>query len=374
MTSSSSGLTVHCIEHIEGFKEIEEDWAKLAEATSPGNIFATWRWHDSWARHYLSERQLYLLLVFDHSELVGLAPFYIRYSASRLPGGCREVRFLGTEEVCSSYLDVLALPGRRADVLRRLYRYLFEDASSRWDLLTLSEVPCESPSIDIWHQLFAEDGKVLDLAAFSVCPVVETAKGVEAIRQRIGRNARYNLSRKTKHLRALGDVAFERLTESKDIDRHFDDFLSLHQMRWQEKGQDGAFHSPRFTAFHREISHTFGEHGQAVLDFLSLNGERIAAMYGFVYRGTYSFYLPALNPRSAPKASPGFLLLAHGIERAADEGIHSFDLLQGFSEYKMVWADRLRRSLTLQGYNRTMRAASRKAVSGLKQTAKVFVR
>lgn len=374
MTTPSSELSVRCVENVEGFKEIEEDWAKLAEATSPGNIFATWQWHYSWARHYLSERQLYLVLVFDHSELVGLAPFYIRHVSNPSDGGCREVRFLGTEEVCSSYLDVLVAPGRRAEVLTRLYRHLFEDASGRWDLLTLSDVPCESPSIDIWHGLFAEDGKVLDLAAFSVCPVVGTAKGIEAIRQRIGHNARYNLARKTKRLQALGGVTFERYAESKDIDRHFDDFLSLHQARWQAKGEDGAFHSRRFTAFHREISHLFGKHGQARLDFLSLNGERIAAIYGFVYRGTYSFYLPALNPRSAPKASPGFLLLAHCIEQASAEGIQAFDLLQGFSEYKMVWADRLRRSLTLQGYNRTVRAAARKGIAGLKQTAKVLVR
>jgi|CXWL01.1.fsa_nt_gi CelD/BcsL family acetyltransferase involved in cellulose biosynthesis len=374
MTSVSSELSVRCVEHIEGFKEIEADWVKLAEATSPGNIFATWQWHYSWVRHYLSERQLYLLLVFEHSELVGLAPFYIRHASDRSKGGCREVRFLGTEEVCSSYLDVLVAPGRRADVLTRLYQYLFEDASGRWDVLTLSEVPCESPSIDIWHGLFAEDGKVLDLAAFSVCPVVETAKGTEAIHQRIGRNARYNLARKTKYLRSLGRVTFERYTESKDIDRYFDEFVSLHHARWQAKGENGAFESPRFTAFHREISHTFGERGQAVLDFLSLNGERIAAIYGFVYCGTYSFYSPALNLRCAPKASPGFLLLAHCIEEASAGGIQSFDLLQGFSDYKMVWADRLRRSLTLQGYNKSMRAVSRKALAGLKETVKVLVR
>lgn len=367
-----TSLTVRCVEDLDELHRLEQDWDRLAADSSPGNIFLTWHWHTTWVRHYLTVGQLHLLLIFDGQTLVGLAPFYIRKSSCLPVLQCRELRFLGTEEVCSSYLDVLAVPTRHAEVVARIYRYLFEEAVDRWDVLTLTDVPCESPSIDMWHRMFADDGKVLELTGFSVCPVVDTTHGWAAIRGRIGQTARYNLSRKLKYAQALGPLVFERLTDSDAIVRHWDEYVGLHGMRWQKQG--GAFASPRFKAFHREMSRELAKHGCVTLDFLMLNEERIAAIYGFSYRGTHSYYLPAMNPERAPRVSPGFLLLAHCIERAATAEAVVFDLLQGAADYKTMWADRLRRCLTLQGYNRSLPAVSWIAFKSLKKTAKVFSR
>lgn len=374
MTALPAPLTVRCVRDFDGLYTLRQAWTQLAAVSSPGNLFATWHWQAAWARHYLSPGQLHVVLVYDGPALAGIAPFYIRQSVPDRGVRCREIRLLGTEEVCSSYLDVLSVPARRAEVVACLYRYLFEEAADQWDVLTLAELPCESPSVDAWHRLFAEDGKVLELSGFTACPVVDTAQGWTEIWRKIGRGARYNLSRKAKYAQGLGDLAFERYTDPDGIARHWDEYVTLHGMRWTAQGQEGAFASRRFAAFHGEMSRTLAERGWAVLDFLSLNGERIAAIYGFDYHGIYSFYLPAMNPQAAPKASPGSLLLAHGIERAATEGRQVFDLLQGTAEYKMVWADRVRRSLTVRGYNRSLRAAAWMALQGMKQTIKVAVR
>ncbi len=367
-----TALTVRCIEDLDELYLLKQDWDRLAADSSPGNLFLTWYWHITWARHYLMSGQLHLLLIFDGQTLVGLAPFYISETTYLQVLRYRELRFLGTEEVCSSYLDILAVPARHAEVVARIYRYLFEEAVDRWDVLMLTGVPCESPSVDVWHRMFADDGKIFELAGFSVCPVVDTAHGWAAIRRRIGRTARYNLSRKMKYAQALGPLAFERLTDSDDIERHWDEYVGLHGMRWKQQG--GAFSSPRFEAFHREMSGEMANRGRVFLEFLVINEERIAAIYGFNYQGVYSFYLPAMNPERAPRVSPGFLLLAHCIEQAATAGAVRFDLLQGAADYKTVWADRLRRCLTLRGYNRSMRAVSWMAFDGMKKTAKVMSR
>ncbi len=372
MRRIQTALTVRRIEDLDELHRLEQDWDRLAEDSSPGNIFLTWYWQVTWARHYLTAGQLHLLMVFDGQKLVGLAPFYIRESSYLPILRCRELRFLGTEEVCSSYIDVLVAPDRHAEVVVRIYRYLFEEAADRWDVLMLTDVPCESPSVDVWHRLFAEDGKVLELVGFSVCPMVDITHGWAAIHRRIGPTARYNLSRKMKYAKAFGRVVFERLTDSDAIIRHWDEYVGLHEMRWQNQG--GAFSSSRFEAFHREISRELAKRGCVTLDFLMLNEERIAAIYGFNYRGTHSYYLPAMNPERAPRVSPGFLLLAHCIEQAAAAGAATFDLLQGAADYKTVWADRLRRCLSLRGYNRSMHAVSWIAFDGMKKTTKVMSR
>jgi hypothetical protein len=77
--------------------------------TVPGHsLFLTWEWLYYWATHHLEDGQLRILLAFDeHERLVGIAPFYLRRTKAQGVISVRELRFLGSEAVCSSYLDFI---------------------------------------------------------------------------------------------------------------------------------------------------------------------------------------------------------------------------------------------------------------------------
>ena len=129
MTGHAAPLTVQVVRDVGGLHKLEDEWKQLAALSSPGNLFATWQWQEAWTRHYMQSGQLHLLSVREGQSLVGLAPFYLRQSPHDAVLRYRELRFLGTEEVCSSYLDILASPDRHAEVVVRVYRYLFEEAA-----------------------------------------------------------------------------------------------------------------------------------------------------------------------------------------------------------------------------------------------------
>jgi CelD/BcsL family acetyltransferase involved in cellulose biosynthesis len=153
-----------------------------------------------------------------------------------------------------------------------------------------------------------------------------------------------------------------------------DAFVGLHQMRWEQKGGGGSFKSRTFLEFHKEISDTFSRRGWAHLDFLILDSEKVAGIYGYSYNGRYYFYLPGLNPNIFPETSPGTLLLFQCVCRAIRDGCREFDLLRGPADYKMAWANGLRRSVTLRHYNKTIRAAATKLLESGKGVVKVLVR
>ena len=144
-------------------------------------------------------------------------------------------------------------------------------------------------------------------------------------------------------------------------------------MRWEQKG-GGCFQSERFSAFHRDVSRILSQMGWLRLDFLILNGEKIAGIYGFFYGRRYSFYLPGLNPGISPEASPGLLLLFDRIQRAIQEECQEFDLLQGTAHYKLAWADSMKRLLTLTLYNKNLRASVLKMVESGKAAVKILAR
>ena len=129
-----------------------QDWDRLA-ADVP---FRSWPWLSGWWRHYGPAparggraASLFVLGVFDQEDhLIGIAPWYLDRSTWQ----GRVLRFLGSGEVCSEYLGVLAAPGLEDAVVMALADWL-SSARGRdaWDLLELTD-------------LSAEDGVVARLA------------------------------------------------------------------------------------------------------------------------------------------------------------------------------------------------------------------
>jgi CelD/BcsL family acetyltransferase involved in cellulose biosynthesis len=169
-------------------------------------------------------------------------------------------------------------------------------------------------------------------------------------------------------------VVYYRASSNGDVQKEMEAFVGLHQMRWEQKGLGGCFKSQRFLEFHKEVSEIFSRRGWAHLDFLILDGEKVAGIYGYSYKGKYYFYLPGLNPEIFPETSPGTLLLFQCICQAIRDGCEEFDLLRGPADYKMAWANGLRRSMTLKLYNKTIRAAASKFIKSGKEIVKVLVR
>ncbi len=374
--TESVALSIQPVTTLKEMEALAVPWnSLLKETTSADNIFLTWEWLYTWARHYVEDNRLRVLLAHGPGgQVEGIAPMYLRRMPAYRVLGLQEMRLLGTEEVCSAYLDFIVSEKHKANFLEAIFRYLHHATGERWDILTLPEVPAKSSTLDIWDGLVQEAGKVIETEGLTVCPVIDLTAGLDNFLEGIGGNERYNLQRKRRRLEQAGTVSYSRISSLEDVPEAMDAFVSLHQRRWERKGADGAFRSRRFTDFHREIAQRFSEKGWLRLDFLLLDGERIAGVYGYEYHGRYSYYLPGFNPAVEPQASPGILLLYHCVEEAIRDGCAEVDLLRGWADYKLAWATGLRRCLTLRQYNRSARAAALKLINSSKEAVKILVR
>ena len=370
-------LTIRAVTSLEEFKGLTQEWEQLL-GTMPGHsLFLTWEWLYCWTKHFLGDRRLWILLILDNQErLVGIAPLYLRTTRAQGLIPFRELRFLGsdTETICSSYLDVIANQKQKNAILQSLYRYLFNDAREEWDVLTLSEVPAESSTIDLWNELFDEAGKVGEIVSTTCCPVIRLPQDVETYRAGLGRSRRYTLQRKTKCLQGSGRIEYSRATSPAEVDTALDWLITLHQRRWSTGSSGGVFASERSKRFHREIVQVLSERGRVSIDLLKQDDQPLAAIYGFIYQGVYYSYMPGFDPAAASKASPGLLLLHHRIEQAIHDGEHTVDLLMGAQPYKLQWSNDLRRSMTLRYYNRHTRALGLKLLETAKHAVKMLVR
>ena len=179
----------------------------------------------------------------DQERLVVIAPLYLRTTRAHGLIPLREFRFLGSETVCSTYLDVIANEKQKRAVLQGLYCYLFNEARGDWDVLTLSEVPAESSTIDMWNELFDEAGKVGEIVSTTCCPVIRLPGDVDTYRAGLGRSRRYTLQRKMKCLQGVGRIEYSRATSPAEVDTALDWLITLHQRRWSTGSSGGVFAS-----------------------------------------------------------------------------------------------------------------------------------
>jgi CelD/BcsL family acetyltransferase involved in cellulose biosynthesis len=371
----SAAPTIRVVTSLEEFKGLAREWEELLDRVPGHSLFLTWEWLYYWATHHLEDGQLRILLAFDEHEcLVGIAPLYLRRTKAQGLISVRELRFLGSEAVCSSYLDFIVQERHKPALLQASTGICSTRRRGEWDILTLSDVPAESSTLDLWNELFDEAGKVGEVVRTTCCPVIRLPEISSTYRAGLGRSRRYTLQRKTKCLQGPGRVEYSRATGPAEVDAAFESLVALHQRRWSPRPGGGVFAHERARQFHRDLVRVLSERGRVSLDLLSLDGRPIAGVYGFVYHGVYYFYLPGFAPDVLPKASPGLLLLYHCIRQAIGDGERMVDLLQGAQPYKLEWSDDIRRSITLRYYNRSVRTVALKLLESGKQAAKILLR
>jgi len=106
--------------------------------------------------------------------------------------------------------------------------------------------------------------------------------------------------------------------------------------------EEGAFSDARVREFHLGLAKSFASNGWLNLAFLSLDGEPVAAKYGFIYGNKFYSYLSGFAPDYS-KYRVGSVINMYLLRAMIDRGLKEFDFLNGEEPYKTRWNTRVRR-------------------------------
>jgi CelD/BcsL family acetyltransferase involved in cellulose biosynthesis len=90
------------------------------------------------------------------------------------------------------------------------------------------------------------------------------------------------------------------------------------------------------------------------LYLLIVDGEEVAANYGFRYGSTFSGYQVGWK-KAWEKYSVGTVLLAHVIQQELAHGAREFDLSRGEDAYKFFWTSDFRDDVHITAYRPSWR-------------------
>jgi CelD/BcsL family acetyltransferase involved in cellulose biosynthesis len=317
-------------------------WRTLETGLAVVPLAASWDWIDTWLRHFKSVvPHSFVALVRDGEpaalalvteEHVRKGPFRIRRAhlgTAGEPAG---------ESVHVEYNDLLGDPDARAELAAALVAELH---AGRWDELAIDGFT------EAGAELFtgADDGFELTVEPAPLARLGgDVIEGLSSsVRQRVRRS-----------LRGFGEVETEWADGPDRALAVLDELIDLHQRRWREAGEAGAFASDRFRAFHRDLVERLVPRGAALLFRARAADETIGCLYSFIDGDRVLFYQSGFGAFEDNKLRPGLTAHVLCMQACGDRGLREYDFLAGESRYKrelasaetqLVWGVLRRRSL-----------------------------
>jgi CelD/BcsL family acetyltransferase involved in cellulose biosynthesis len=332
-------LTLSVVDSLAGMTALREEWNRLLEQSRARNICLRWEWlHAWWEVYHDSGLKPCVLLVREGSRLVGLAPFYLQIRKRFGVFSFRTLRFLGTgepewEEVASEYLDIAALDGYEDGVASLMWEHLC--ASKSWDQLVFDDVLEDSLVLKVLRNILDSERMPAALESTGVRYRIGLPRTWQEYIAALDPGAAKRLPYKRRKFERAGRVAEKLVVDPAGLDRAFDDLVRLHTSRWAERGQAGAFASPRFTAYHKKLARMLLPLGMLKVRTLSLDDATVAVLLNYQCGNTEYFYQGGFDLEAAAKYSPGIVAHVCAIESAIRAGLGHYDFMKGgASSYK----------------------------------------
>ena len=300
----------------ESFEQVEAEWEAVLPLCSTNNIFVTPWWQRTWLRHFGDESELLVLTVRRNGSLLGIAP---------LTSSAGVISFLGGTDLFD-YHDFLVPKGGEAEFYGALFDHL---SALDWHEADLKSIPTDSPTLELLPELARRKGYAVEVEQEDTAPLTPLPSSWEEYQAGLSKKHRHELRRKFRKMEKAGG-ARHYSCEASELHECLPDFFRLHRASKPEKR---AFMTPERERFFTDAAAELAARGQLRLDFLEVDGLRVAACMSFDYLDSELLYNSGYD-REYSSLSVGLLSKALAIKRAIASGKSTFEFLRGPERYK----------------------------------------
>ncbi len=325
-------------------------WDALLSRSQSDSIFLTAAWLIAWATTIGHEAELLGITVSRSGKLIAAAVFEVREGVLLLAG--RGV---------SDYTDILVADDVPEAQRGPLFAEILSTARKNVAGFRYFQLNRLRESCPLARALDA--GQVPGYYPTLTAAVGAPQMNMAVVEDRLKKK---RFKRRENRLKRAGEVDCLTHISSAAIEPELSRFIDLHKRRWAETSTPSKFNDPDQQAFFETLTRRAGNTGSLRYTTLTLDGALVAAHYGFLHNGTFTFYKPAYDPAYA-KITPGDVILKRMLEQARDESAELFDFTIGEEPYKLGFATEVPQVISLhvtpsraQAFIRRLRAVTRR--------------
>jgi len=277
-------LRVERVDNVNGLISLEEPWEALLSRCSSKeiNLFLSYYWVSAWWTHFGEGKKIWLLLVKENEEIIGIAPLML----SREKYNGMPVRMLGfLVNKHTSRADFI-IPERKHEVMYALVSYL-ADTSKCWDVLRLLHIPKESGNMALLETELQKNSK---FRCFPVetsnilysLPLTTTWKEYLSCQTlKFRKNIRYYRNQLIK----TENFKFQKFSDVKDAPISMDLLFDLEKLSWkaEEKTARMTFEE---TLFYKDLAGKFALLRGLDNRFLLIDNKITGGLNNLIYHGT----------------------------------------------------------------------------------------
>jgi CelD/BcsL family acetyltransferase involved in cellulose biosynthesis len=342
--TGASGLAVTVIQRQAELEALGAEWDHLHYRAESRNPFAASAWPTHWARHFVADGDLHVVVVRAEDELVGVVPLYMDRRACGL---VRTLRLLGT----GHHVRLLELPqpivapGHERKVLREVIPRLHA-WPTRWDWLELCLAPEHGWFEPQWIPSRERDrGAFVLHKASRACVVMDLPQPGVALVSALKRNVRESIRRSRHRLTRAGDwrVVLPSPQSSAEVRAAITTLIALHEDRSALAGK--VAHGSRFEEqgnreYLLDIAESLSPTGRLRPVLLELGGEPIAG--ALTLRSNGCIYFSFTGMRSVHWDLGAITaILAAELESAQVDGLAHANFSPGPDVSKLRWNEQL---------------------------------
>lgn len=339
--------TLSLITRAADLDALAPEWAGLFYASATPNPFAHPAWLISWARHFISPAQLFVVTVRDEAgRLAGVAPFYRRrYTPARGPA-VTAVQLLGTgQHVHLTELpQILTRPGEERPILRAMMHFLGQHAAA-WDWVEVVLTPEQGWFEPQWLPPEGSgEGSFVLHKATRACVVLPLPPTWEELRAGMKRNIKESIRRGNNSLTREGH-RWEITTpcDAAGVALALDELTGLHRARAELRGKvrhPDYFADATDRAFLHDVARRMFCQGHLTPCMLRVDGKTAAGRVLLHANGCTFFSFSGFDPAWWPY-NVATTLMAECLRGAVERGDTLANLSPGPDVAKLRWSERL---------------------------------
>lgn len=341
-------MQIERITTLQEFEALKNSWDATLQKSPANSIFLTHLWLSTWLQHYQATGELYVLVVREGSEIIGIAPLICRKRE-----GFRRLATIGQETL--DYENLIIPAGVEYEKVMQAF-IEFLQADSSWDLLQFNRIPESTGTLGIFKQVVDETELRWSCQLAEVSPYIPIVQKWESYWLHLSKGFRANIRNRTRQLeRDYTNVSFREVTCLEEINQAVELLTKLHRQRRQHvDGVDGLFEDAHTRAFYFDLTRNLHQVTWLHIPYLSVNDETIAIQLNFMYAGTYYKKMPAFDMTFA-KYGVGDLLNIRVLEQCFTQNLTTFDFLRGGESYKFKYKPSVKSLFALSLYAPTKR-------------------